>query len=113
MRQRLLCIASAVLLVACAAPTEAQVVLPPEEGGEVISIGQPPLWKPYGGGSLGSYYPGDASDMTAYVDLGVDKDLMNPVVGGLVLGGEASLYNMVGSPNMDYRSMLTDGRLLS
>jgi hypothetical protein len=88
MRQRLLGIASALLLAVCAAPTEAQVVLPPEEGGEIISIGQPPLWKPYGGGSLGSYYPGDASDMTAYVDLGVDKDLMNPVVGGLMLGGE-------------------------
>ncbi len=81
---------TALLFAITSVPAQAQqLVLPPEEGGEIISIGQPPLWKPYGGGSLGSYYPGDASDMTAYVDLGVDKDLMNPVVGGLVLGGEA------------------------
>ncbi|MFC1530783.1 hypothetical protein ACFL5T_00835 [Gemmatimonadota bacterium] len=89
MRQRLLGIVSALIFAATATPTDAQVGLPPEEGGEVISIGQPPLWKPYGGGTLGSYYPGDASDVTIYADLGVDKDLMNPVVGGLVLGGEA------------------------
>ena len=89
MRRRLLGLLSACVFAVTAAPIQAQVVLPPEEGGEIISIGQPPLWKPYGGGSLGSYYPGDASDLTAYANLGMDKDLMNPVVGGFVLGGEA------------------------
>jgi hypothetical protein len=89
MRQGLPGIAFALLFALTASPTRAQVVLPPEEGGEVISIGQPPLWKPYGGGSLGSYYPGDLSDATVYANLGMDKDLMNPVVGGLALGGEA------------------------
>ena len=89
MRQGPLGIAFALVFAVTATPTRAQVVLPPEEGGEVISIGQPPLWKPYGGGSLGSYYPGDVSDPTVYANLGMDKDLMNPVVGGLVLGGEA------------------------
>jgi hypothetical protein len=79
----------ALVLLGHVAPGEGQVVLPPEEGGQVISIGQPPLWKPYGGGSLGSYYPGEDSDLTAYAQLGVDKDLMNPVVGGLVFGAEA------------------------
>ena len=89
MRQGLPGITAALIFALTATSTGAQVVLPPEEGGEVISIGQPPLWKPYGGASLGSYYPGDLSDPTVYANLGMDKDLMNPVVGGLVLGGEA------------------------
>jgi hypothetical protein len=99
MRRRLLGIVFVFAFAITAIPVHAQVVLPPEEGGEVISIGQPPLWKPYGGGSLGSYYPGDASDMTAYAKLGIDKDLMNPVVGGLMLGGE--LYGGVQGSKID------------
>jgi hypothetical protein len=78
----------ALTLALCSTPLQAQVILPPEEGGEIISIGQPPLWKPYGGGTLGGYYQSDATDLTIYANLGVDKDLMNPVVGGLVFGAE-------------------------
>ncbi len=87
-RVRLLGIAFALIVANDVAPLRAQVILPPEEGGEIVSIGQPPLWKPYGMGSLGGYYEGDATDLTAYLSLGVDKDLMNPVVGGLVFGAE-------------------------
>lgn len=90
---------SAVLFLGAVSAAPGQVVLPPEEGGEIVSIGQPPLWKPYGGGTVGSYRPGDAAEATLYVDLGVDKDLMNPVVGGLVLGGEA--YGGLRQGNLD------------
>ena len=55
-------VVAALLLIFSAPPIHGQVILPPEEGGEIISIGQPPLWKPYGGGSLGSYQPGNAGD---------------------------------------------------
>jgi hypothetical protein len=79
---------AALLLAPLTQPLSAQVVLPPEEGGEIVSIGQPPIWKPYGGGSLGGYYEGGATDLAVFLDLGVDKDLMNPVTGGLVFGAE-------------------------
>lgn len=55
--------------------------LPPDEGGTIVSMGQPPIFKPYIGPSAGGYWRGDASDFTAYLNLGVLYDLISPVTG--------------------------------
>ena len=48
-----------------ALPVGAQQPVAPDQGGTILSLGQPPKLKPYGGLSLGGYFENQASDLTA------------------------------------------------
>ncbi len=81
-----------VLLVASviAAPqASAQEMLSPDDGGMTVSMGQPLSLKPQAGLSLGGYFEDEASEFTAYLNAGIRKDLLSPVValGALLLEG--------------------------
>ncbi len=62
--------------------------LPPEKGGTILSIGQPPRFKWNGGVGLGAYLNDDRQDFLGIVELGVSKDLLSPVAAALAAGFE-------------------------
>jgi hypothetical protein len=68
-------------------------VRPPEEGGVAKSMGQPPIWKWYGGATAGSYRPDDGGVFDAYGTVALYKDLMSPMTTliGLWLEGYAGV----------------------
>ncbi len=69
-------------------PIGAQDVLPPNRGGRTVSMGIPPTWRWAAGFSAG-VHGGDDSKVTAYANLGVYRDLMNPMMAALGVLGEA------------------------
>ncbi|NJD19796.1 MAG: hypothetical protein FIA95_11015 [Gemmatimonadetes bacterium] len=78
-------------LVACAlgpGPARAQDVLPPNRGGFTVSMGLPPRWRWAAGVSLGVHNE-DAAKVTAYANVGVYRDLLNPMTSMLGVLGEA------------------------
>jgi len=76
----------------------AQVIIPPENGGMIKSLGQPPIYNFYTGLSLGWYRTNTSEQLNNIVKFGVYKDLMNPVVG--ILGISAEGY--IGHKNVDF-----------
>jgi len=75
------------LLVLPGGPVGAQDVLPPSRGGFTVSMGVPPTWTWAGGFSAG-VHGRDESKVTAYANLGVYRDLMNPMTAALGVLGE-------------------------
>jgi hypothetical protein len=74
--------------VALAAPAVAEDGVPPDEGGLVQSMGQPPRFMPYAGLGVGAYRPADDdTDVTGRLTLGLFKNLLGPVV-SIGLAGE-------------------------
>ena len=69
----------AVLLTAGSAV--AQRDLPPAEGGTTYSLGMPPVYKGRAGFEMQWYRPQNDSQMAAFLNLGLAKDLGSPVVG--------------------------------
>ena len=55
--------------------------LPPDEGGEIESMGQPPRFFPYGGLSVGAYRPSDSDDAAAWgtLHVGLFKPITSPI----------------------------------
>jgi hypothetical protein len=53
--------------------------LPPQDGGFTRSMGQPQIYKPYIGFSLGHNRPGDNDKLIAHFKAGIYRDLMNPM----------------------------------
>jgi hypothetical protein len=64
--------------------------LPPDEGGEIESMGQPPLFVPYGGLAAGVYRPssGDGPAVAAGAHVGLFKPLTSPIA-AIGIAGEA------------------------
>lgn len=75
-------------LVACAAPARADD-RPPEKGGFTYSLGMPSLFKPYAGFEVQANTPGEGTELGGLVNLGIDKDLGNPIVGLAAVGAGA------------------------
>ena len=61
---------------------------PPRKGGYTYSLGMPSLYKPYAGFELMGYRPGDDGDLGGFANLGINKDLGNPIVGAAAIGIE-------------------------
>lgn len=61
---------------------------PPSRGGFVTSLGQPPLWKWYGGVAAGRSYRETDGGSLGLLQLGVLRDVTNPVVGLFAMAGE-------------------------
>jgi hypothetical protein len=61
---------------------------PPRKGGYTYSLGMPSLYKPYAGFELMGYRPGDDGDLGGFANLGINKDLVNPIVGAAAIGIE-------------------------
>jgi len=78
--------AAACLLLPVAA--RAQDVLPPNRGGFTLSMGAPSTWTWAAGFSAGAH-GGDDSKLTAYANLGVYRDILNPMTAALGVMGEA------------------------
>ena len=89
-----------------AAPALAQYTIPPDEGGEIKSMGQPPVWKPNMAVEAGGYYKGDASDFVGYLNLGVLKDLFNPVAGALAVQAEGYIGTQGPELNGGFKGLL-------
>ena len=60
---------------------------PPRKGGYTYSLGMPSLYKPYAGFELMGYRPGDNGDLGGFANLGINKDLGNPIVGAAAIVG--------------------------
>jgi phosphatidylserine/phosphatidylglycerophosphate/cardiolipin synthase-like enzyme len=66
--------------IGLAAPAGAEDRSPPDEGGFVESMGQPPRWMPYAGLGAGAYGPaGDDPEPTGTLTLGLFRNLLSPV----------------------------------
>jgi hypothetical protein len=72
----------------CTEAVGAQDVLPPNRGGFTVSMGLPPVWRWAAGVSAGVHKK-DASKVTAYANLGVYRDVLNPMTSALGVLGEA------------------------
>jgi hypothetical protein len=72
-----------------ALPAGAQEAVSPDAGGKIVSLGQPLSLKPYGGLSLGGYFEDQASEFTAYLNAGIQKDLLSPIAAVAALQLEA------------------------
>jgi hypothetical protein len=89
--------ALATWLLALAGPVSAQQVeptaLPPDEGGQILSMGQPPIYKWYGGLTAGSYAHRTQGQTTrtfaSYLETSVFTDIGTPVASILGLAMEA------------------------
>ena len=83
-------IACCALLIGCSSvafaanPTDR----PPRKGGYTYSLGLPSLYKPYSGFELQGYRPGEQGDLGGLLNIGINKDLGNPIVGAAALGIE-------------------------
>ena len=86
------------LLAAClllAAPVQAQQDTKSKP--ELIkSMGLPDTWKPYFGGLFGWDSAGDTSQVYGEFNLGIRRDLLNPLIGLLALEGEG-YFSFLGS----------------
>ncbi|HSH74131.1 MAG TPA: hypothetical protein VLA09_00390, partial [Longimicrobiales bacterium] len=76
--------------VLCPPRATAQDVLPPNRGGFTQSLGVPPLWRWAAGFSAG-VHGSDDSKVTAYGNVGLYRDLLNPMTASLGALGEAYL----------------------
>ncbi len=76
-------------VVAAPARGADETQLPPDEGGEIESMGQPPRLMPYGGLSVGAYKPADGDDSVAAgtAHIGVFKPITSPIA-AIGIGGE-------------------------
>ncbi len=61
------------------APTQ----LDPDQGGRIVSMGQPPIWKWYTTYSAGSWGLSEPRAFMSYLDLGVFRDIGSPIVSAL------------------------------
>ena len=61
---------------------------PPEQGGEVLQLGMPPIWKGNAGATFGWYSPRDSSLLNVLFHAGLTRDLLSPVAGVAALGVE-------------------------
>ena len=66
----------------------AQGNVPPERGGQVVSLGMPPVYEGSGGVAAGWFRPGDSSDFVFNAQLGVRRYLGSPIVGIAAVGLE-------------------------
>ena len=80
------------ILLQSSTPALAQLVRPPESGGQITSIGQPKRYRFLAGLSSGLWTEGPGSTLMVRAEGGVSRHLMSPVV-GLV---EAGLEGFVG-----------------
>jgi hypothetical protein len=80
-------------LLFAAVPAHAQYDRPPEQGGMTLSMGQPPIFKWFGGLILGVNELAGNGNFVAYGDLGVSRDLFSPVTGA----GMLSLEGYIGA----------------
>ena len=79
----------ALFLIVLAPATESLAqVRPPERGGMVKSMGQPPTFKWFGGVEVGSYRRDDNKDVVGYATLALYKDLLSPVTSIFGVWGE-------------------------
>ena len=65
----------------------AQDVLPPNRGGFTVSMGVPPTWRWAAGFSAG-VHGRDDSKITAYANVGVYRDVLNPMTSALGILGD-------------------------
>ena len=56
------------------------------QGGYTYSLGMPSLYQPYTGFELQSYSTGEQGDLGGLLNLGIDKNLGNPIVGAAGCG---------------------------
>jgi hypothetical protein len=75
-------------LVCSAAQADVPTDRPPNKGGYTYSLGLPSLYKPYTGFELQSYSTGEKGELGGLLNFGIDKDLVNPIVGAAALGIE-------------------------
>lgn len=81
------------LLLMISIHLNAQESRPPERGGYTRSLGQPMIYKPYFGFSLGNNREADFDNLTAQLRLGVYKDLLSPVMAAAGLSAEGYIGN--------------------
>ena len=96
----------AAILLQTSLPTFAQLVRPPESGGEISSIGQPKRYRFLAGLNSGLWSEGPGSSLLVRAEGGVSRHLMSPVV-GLLEGGIEGFVGMRGDkPDGGLRAML-------
>jgi len=95
-----------VAIVLFASPASAQYTVPPDEGGEIKSMGQPPIWKPNMAVEMGGYYKGDANDFVGLFNAGILKDLINPVAGALAAQAEGYIGTRGNSLTGGFKGLL-------
>lgn len=59
----------------------AQTDLPPDKGGTTYELGMPPVYKGNAGVMAGSYRPSGVGELSGMFHLGLQKDLLSPVIG--------------------------------
>jgi len=86
----LYCVLVLILLVPVrtVAGVETPTDKPPRKGGYTYSLGMPSLYKPYAGFEMQSYATGENGELGGLINLGIDKDLGNPIVGAAAIGVE-------------------------
>ncbi|UCF63564.1 MAG: hypothetical protein JSW33_13515 [bacterium] len=85
---------------------QAQEVLPPSDGGFTKSMGQPQIYKPYIGFSLGHSYPAVDDKLIAQFRLGVYRDLMNPMYSVLGISAEGYIGSLRTNEDFGFRAMI-------
>ena len=83
-----------------------QEVLPPESGGFTKSMGQPMIYKPYIGFSIGHNRPSDDDKLAAQFRLGVYRDLMNPMFSILGISAEGYAGSLHKDADIGLRGMI-------
>ena len=84
----LYCVLVLILMVPAraAAGVETPTDKPPRKGGYTYSLGMPSLYKPYAGFEMQSYSTAELGELGGLLNLGINKDLGNPIVGAAALG---------------------------
>jgi hypothetical protein len=85
----------AAILLQASLPAFAQLVRPPESGGQITSIGQPKRYRFLAGVNSGLWSEGPGSSLLVRGEAGVSRHLMSPVV-GLLEGGLEGFVGMRG-----------------
>lgn len=85
---------------------DGQTPRPPEDGGRVLSLGQPPKWRLEAGMSAGAFLPEADRHFTARVAGGAYRHLFNPVVGLPELGAEGYTGVRDGHVDAGLRAMM-------
>ncbi len=74
--------------------------IPPQDGGIILSMGQPPTWLWHGGLVAGSYGGGENREFLGYAELGVYKDFFSPVASVLGLTAEGYVGGRAGESDV-------------
>ena len=89
-RRGALLLAGLLAVTASLLPTGAvaQTHVPPDKGGQVYSLGMPPVYRGNAAGTIGPYNPGSDRDLNVLFSMGLRRSLGSPVIGLAALGVE-------------------------